>query len=137
MDPQPSVTVLTSLNETGTSVSQLSVAVTGGGGNILSHCMVVLAGTPTRVGSVSSSTDILYLPVVPTRRSSDLVHVLVMDPQPSVTVLTSLNETGTSVSQLSVAVNGGGGNILSHCMVGLAGTPTRVGAVSSSTVMVC
>src|SRR5512145_780774 len=100
IEPQPSTTVLTSLNVTGTSVSQLSVAVTAGGANILSHCMVVFAGTPTRVGAVSSSTVIVCCAVVVLPQASTAVHVLVMEPQPSTTVLTSLNVTGTSVSQL-------------------------------------
>src|SRR5512134_2979218 len=127
MDPQPSTTVLTSLNVAGRSVSQLTVAVTAGGANILSHCMVVFAGTPTRVGAVSSSTVIVCCAVVVLPQASTAVHVLVIDPQPSTTVLTSLNVTGTSLSQLSVAVTAGGANILSHCMVVFAGTDRKIG----------
>src|SRR5512145_3325601 len=103
MEPQPSTTVLTSLNVTGTSVSQLSVAVTAGGGRILSHCMVVFAGTPTRVGAVSSSTVMICSAVVVLPQASTTVHIFMMDPHASTPVFTSLNVTGTSVSQLSVA----------------------------------
>ena len=40
-------------------------------------------------------------------------------------------------SQLSVAVTVGGAGTAVHCTVTSAGTPTRVGAVLSWTVMVC
>ncbi len=64
------------------------------------------------------------------------VQVLVMVPQPSVTLITSLKATVNVGSQLSVAVTVGAAGILSHCTVASAGTPTSTGGVVSTTVSV-
>src|SRR5215510_1978810 len=136
--PQPSTTVLLSCVKLTVMVgSQLSVAVTVAAAGILSHCAVMLAGTPTRVGAVLSWTVIVCVAVAVVPQLSTALHCLTIWPQPSTTVLlTCVKLTVMVGSQLSVAVTVAAAGILSHCAVTLAGTPTRVGAVLSWTVIV-
>src|SRR5918993_1076922 len=132
--PQPSATVDTSLNVTGTSKSQLSVAVTVAGAGTAPHWAVIAAGTLFNTGAIISSTVMTCVAVVVLPHASVAVHVLVMVPQPSTTVDTSLKVTGTLRSQLSVAVTVAAPGIAPHCAVTFAGTPTSTGAMISSTV---
>src|SRR5688572_14911189 len=97
----------------------------------------MFAGTPFNIGAILSSTVMVCVAVTSLPQASVAVHVLVIVPQPSVTLRDSVKMTGTSVSQLSVAVTTAGAGTAPHSAVMFAGTPTSTGAILSSTVMIC
>src|SRR5690606_40668766 len=106
--PSQSVRSITSSYVTGTSLSQISVAVTVRAGSKFSHSAVAVAdGKPTNTGATASVTVITCSNVTSFPHASSAVHVLVIVPQPSVTSITSSYVTGTSLSQLSVAKSTG------------------------------
>jgi glucan phosphoethanolaminetransferase (alkaline phosphatase superfamily) len=117
--------------------SQLSVAVTVAALGIAEHSTVVFAGTPTKTGAVLSSTVITWLAVDVLLQLSTAVQVLVkMYPsEHEPFVRTSTIVTVGVASQLSVAVTMAALGIAEHSTVVFAGTPTKTGAVLSSTVI--
>ena len=124
-----------------TSPSQLSVAV---GAVKLStlHCAVTSASVATSAtGAVVSTTVMVCVYVLALPLSSVAVQTLVMTelfPVPAAVV--SAEVTVTSLSQLSLATAVPSADVVvaaSHCTVTLAGDVVNVGAVVSTTVMVC
>ena len=108
ISPQPLTTVLDTSCE---SYRYIGVAIISCGycrysRNIAPQSTVtVAAGIPTSTGASVSVTVMVWVKVVTLPQSSVAVHVLTISPQPLTTVLdTSWKFTGTSVSQLSVAV---------------------------------
>src|SRR4030065_33940 len=99
-----------------------------------SQLPVASEGTPTRTGATRSTTVNTCTALVVLPQVSVTVHVRVITPQPSITVLVSLNRTVSVGSQLSVAVTVGGAGMASQFTVASDGTPTRTGATKSTTV---
>ena len=93
-----------------------------------------LAGTPERTGATLSLTVITCTADAWLLQRSAVLQVRVMVPQPSVTLLISVNVTLTVPSQLSVAVTIAGSGMLLHSTVALTGIPVKRGAVLSFTV---
>src|SRR6185503_5430888 len=96
--------LVTDVNWTTRLVSQLSVAVTlGGGGTSPRHWQVCLVGTPTNTGGMVSLTMMVRVAVAElVQRSTALQVFVIMVGQ--LPLVTDVNWTTRLVSQLSVAV---------------------------------
>src|SRR6185503_3026365 len=96
----------------------------GGAGTLARHCTLVEAGTPRRTGGVMSCTRMVCTPTAMLVQSSVAVQVRVIS-SGQVPLVTETSVTVTLVSQLSVAVTGGGaGTEERHSKTWLVGTPT-------------
>jgi hypothetical protein len=140
--PTPSTVV--SAYVIATLVSQLSVATAvpvADGSELALHSTVTLAGDVVNVGAVVSTTVMVCVYVLALLLSSVAVQTLVITelfPVPDTVV--SADVTVTLVSQLSLAAAVPSADVVvaaSHCTVTLAGDVVNVGAVVSTTVMVC
>ncbi len=118
---------------------QLSEAVTGGRGGS-SQSTSRSSGTPSITGGPSSPTVMTWvsLTALPQLSVAVQVRVIIKVPAQAMLVVSWVRVTGTSPSQVSIAVTSAGGGTwsFSQSLSRSSGTPSRVGAVVSTTVTV-